>query len=192
MKGLSGVLLCGYVIFCLLLPIPGNAADTGEGKQTAAVAEKGKKEKETSLYLYYQRHLNPYFSKNQSRTADRNKGTGSKASLASNPTFVQSQGSKDINLPAAEKEAPSEAKKEDSADKPYITLNRLDSIGLDELNKTFPQAYRKEYLAELALGFKLTPLVDLSVGKVQKFERSGDSPWGAHDDGWRIRLQKNF
>ncbi|HEY3276096.1 MAG TPA: hypothetical protein VGJ94_05710 [Syntrophorhabdaceae bacterium] len=192
MKGLSEVLLCGCVICCLLLPIPGNASDTVEGKQIPAVAEKGKKEKETSLYLYYQRYLNPYFSKSQPRTADRSKGTESKASLVSNPTFLPAHGSKDVNLPAAEKEAPSEAKKEDSADKPYIMLNRLDSIGLDELNKSFPQAYRKEYLAELALGFKLTPLVDLSVGKVQKFERSGDSPWGAHDDGWRIRLQKNF
>jgi hypothetical protein len=71
-------------------------------------------------------------------------------------------------------------------------LNKIDSVGLDEINKSFPKDFRKEYIAELALGIKLSPLVDLTFGKVQKFERSEGTPWGAHDDGWRIRLKKDF
>ncbi len=74
----------------------------------------------------------------------------------------------------------------------YFSLSRVDSIGLSEMNKSFPQLYKKEYIAELALGIKLSPLLDLSLGKVQKFERPEGSPWEAHDDGWRIRLKKDF
>jgi hypothetical protein len=183
MKKMMFLLSCVYVALCFL-PALSLAAETNEGKSESATVEPGKKEKETSLYLYYQKYLNPYLNKNRTKTEDRSRATEQKGSLASNPsTSPLSDKSKTNDSRAVQNEAP---------DRPYVTLNRLDSIGLDAVNKTFPQAYRKEYLAELALGVKLSPLVDLSVGKVQKFERSGDSPWGAHDDGWRLRLQKNF
>jgi hypothetical protein len=84
------------------------------------------------------------------------------------------------------------ADKETSKETAYVALNKIDSVGLEAINKSFPKDYRKEYIAELALGIKLSPMVDLTFGKVQKFERSEGTPWEARDDGWRIRLKKDF
>ena len=83
-------------------------------------------------------------------------------------------------------------KTEKTDDRTYLSLFRMDSIGRDEINRALPSEYRREYVAELALGLKLAPTVDLSFGKAQRFERSENSPWASHDDGWRLRLQKNF
>jgi hypothetical protein len=82
--------------------------------------------------------------------------------------------------------------KETSTETAYVTLNKIDSVGLDAINKSFPKDYRKEYIAELALGIKLSPMTDLTFGKVQKFERSEGTPWEARDNGWAIRLKKDF
>ena len=174
----------------------GIAADAAEEKPQSAKVEAGAKEKETSLYLYYQKYLNPYLNKGKTKGSDKDKITEPKGTLVSNPSppasVVVLNRTKPPGSSAVQDGSSSEAKEIESEEKSYIALNKLDSIGLDAINRTFPQEYRKEYLAELALGFKLSPFLDLSVGKVQRFERSGESPWGAHDDGWRIRLQKNF
>ena len=84
------------------------------------------------------------------------------------------------------------ADKEATRETTYVTLNKIDSVGLDAINKSFPKDYRKEYIAELALGIKLSPMTDLTFGKVQKFERSEGTPWEARDNGWAIRLKKDF
>jgi|WetSurMetagenome_2_1015567.scaffolds.fasta_scaffold383149_1 hypothetical protein len=192
MRKMIFLLSCACVALCFF-PNFGFAAEGNEGKYEGSAMDSGQKEKETSLYLYYQKYLNPYLNKSRAKVGDKNGVGGGRGSLVSNPTAVlPSNRAKTDDSRIVRDEAASVEKKDASEERPYVTLNRLDSIGLDAVNKTFPQVYRKEYLAELALGVKLSPLVGLSVGKVQKFERAGDSPWGAHDEGWRIRLQKNF
>ena len=96
---------------------------------------------------------------------------------AARPTEDGSSGGKDAERPE---------------DRAYLSLNRMESVGREEMNKALPSQYGKEYIAELALGLRLAPTVDLFFGKAEKFERSENTPWAAHDDGWRLRLQTNF
>ncbi len=181
-----------FVMLCMFAA-PGSAGGPVEGKVQNREQDPAAKVKEVSLYLYYQKYLNPYLNKDKTKTADKGGRTEPRGLLASNPSSPAIPDKpKAGGTPVIQSEGPGEAGKKDQEERTFMSFNRLESIGLDAVNKIFPQEYRKEYLAEVALGVRLTPQVDLSVGKVQKFERSGDSPWGAHDDGWRLKLQKHF
>lgn len=166
---------------CLLCP-PCLAAGTDEEKS----------EKETSLYLYYQKHLNPYISAlRQQKAQDSVAGPEQKA-MQSAPESILSTKKKPDTGEDGQGASYHGKKTEKTDDKAYISLYRTDSIGREEINKALPSTYGREYVAELALGLKLAPSLDLFLGKAQKFERTENTPWGSHDDGWRIRLQTNF
>lgn len=170
-----------------LFAVSGFTADAPDQKPQTSAPAAGKTVKDTSLYLYYQQYLKPYFGNSSTKTGDRSKEADQKtASTSATPSgsLVLSR-SKPADTASGKQSAEPE-------EKAYVTLNKIDSVGLDEINRTFPKDFRKEYIAELALGIKLSPLMDLSFGKVQKLERSEGTPWGMHDDGFRIRLKKDF
>ena len=170
-----------------LFAASGLTAEVSDQKPQTAASATAKTQKDTSLYLYYQQHLKPYFANPPARTEDRYKEPGQKAAPSqAAPTGSLVLGRSKTGDAGADKD------KEASRETTYVTLNRLDSVGLEAINKTFPKDFRKEYIAELALGIKLSPLLDLTFGKVQKFERSEGTPWETRDDGWRIRLKKDF
>jgi hypothetical protein len=180
----------------------GLAGEVSEKKPAASVTETGKGEKDTSLYLYYQKYLSPYLGNPRTTATERYKEPGQKGVPASQaPSGKLLSNRSKLNEAGAGSEETASGQKDpaQAQEKTYFSLNKLDSVGLEEINRSFPGAYRKEYLAELAFGIKLSPLLDLSFGKVQKFERYGgsaagnhDESWKIKDDGWRLRLQKNF
>jgi len=162
-------------------------AEVSDQKPRTAASAVAKPQKDDSLYLYYQQYLKPYFSKSLTRTEDGYKDPDQKAP----PAPVSPTGSLVLSR-SKPADAEADKDKEGSRETAYVTLNRIDSVGLEAINKTFPKDFRKEYIAELALGIKLSPMLDLTFGKVQKFERSEGTPWESRDDGWRLRLKKDF
>ena len=182
------MLSCGYFLLCFFAH-PGFTQGTAEGQNPEATEEIKQSEKDTSLHTYYQKYLSPFLNTSQTKSGDKLSvggvpGPTSSGGLLSNDFLSVNTGKgQSGSTPGAKKEV---------GGRTYFSLSRVDSIGLSEMNKSFPQLYKKEYIAELALGIKLSPLLDLSFGKVQKFERPEGSPWEARDDGWRIRLKKDF
>ncbi|MDR2018942.1 MAG: hypothetical protein LBQ00_08800 [Syntrophobacterales bacterium] len=166
----------------------GFSAEAPEQKQrTADITKKTKTD--TSLYSYYQKHLKPYFQSSRPKEEEIcNKEPSESTTSSGTPMGSLTLSRSKVNgadSDSAQQEA-------DAEQTTYLTLNRIDSIGLDAINKTFANHYRKEYIAELALGVRLPRHTNLTFGKVQKFERYEDTPWETHDNGWMIRLKKDF
>jgi len=186
-----------YLVVCLISGFGFSAEPSDESsriEKSNASAKPAKGEKETSLYLYYQKYLSPYFSGSQAKKGAPYKEPDQRGMLTASPSSGTLLSSKARTADGTvTKDGSQEQKSENGGeDKTYISLNKLDSVGLSELNKTFPRDNRKEYVTELSLGFKLTPMMDLLIGRAQKFERSENTPWESKNDGWRIRLQKEF
>jgi hypothetical protein len=172
-----------------------HGAEPADMKSPAKFTGTGQKGAEMSLHQYYQQYLNPYLAglqvKGRSTDLERNSGVAAKASSGAGGLPSGKAKSPDGET---RQDTPSTEQKtgRDGDEKTFVTLNKNDSIGLAEINKRFPHEFRKEYEAELLVGYRVSPLVDILFGKAQKFERSQDSPWGMHDSGWRLKLQKNF
>ncbi len=188
------ILLIAFFGTCIVSGSLSAAGPTPE-KPQVAIQESGKNGKELPLYQYYQRYLTPYLAGLQTKTKggstepERNPGTLtalSSGSLVSGKSKNQETGASQNALSPEQKTA------EGINDKAFITLNKSESVGLAEMNKSFPKEFKKEYNTEFLVGYKVSPLVDILFGKAQKIERSQDSPWGVHDDGWRLKLQKTF
>jgi len=147
--------------------------------------------KEVSLYQYYQTHLLPYLTGTQTKggyAEPVNKGvTSPSASLMLNRKKVDETAASPNGSPPGQK-----SEGGDGEEKTFITLNRAESIGLAEINRSLPREAWKEYKAEFLLGYKVSPLVEILFGKAQKIESSQYSPWGIRDDGWRLKLKKDF
>ena len=180
------ILLCVYFAVSFFA-VAGHAGEADQKSQPAVKATE-KAPKDTSLYLYYQQHLKPYFANSSVKPSD-NKYKEPEQKAAPQP--VTPTGSLVLSRSKTDDASPDKSKEASEATS-YVTLNRIDSVGLEAMNKSFPKEFRKEYIAELALGIKLSPMVDLTFGKVQKFERSESTPWESRDDGWRLRLKKDF
>ena len=148
--------------------------------------------KDTSLYHYYREQLSPYLSSLREKEVQPVK-EGDPKGAASAPDSLLSTKSKPDTAAGGGQGGPDQGKKaESSGDRTYLSLFKMDGIGREEINRTLPSMYGKEYIAELALGLRLAPSVDLSFGKAQRFERTENSPWASHNDGWRLRLETNF
>jgi hypothetical protein len=77
---------------------------------------------------------------------------------------------------------------EDSENKAYITLAKVDNIDVIGLKKLTPN----EYKAEVSLGYRLTPFGEILLGRGIKVERKEDALFEAHDNGWRVKFKVNF
>ncbi len=148
------------------------------------------------LHQYYQKHLTPYLNGLRSKTngpalkyvqekeASATISTGSllggNAETASQRTALSREEHNNINA------------ENNTEEKTFISLHKSEAVGRAVINKNFPKEFKSEYDTELLVGYKITPLVDILFGKVQKLERSQDRPWEMHDDGWTLKLQKNF
>ncbi|HBE45520.1 MAG TPA: hypothetical protein DDW17_08805 [Deltaproteobacteria bacterium] len=75
-----------------------------------------------------------------------------------------------------------------SEHKAFVTLAKVDSldvIGLRRLNE-------KEFKAEVALGYRLTPFGEILLGHGVILQRKEDAYFEAQDNGWRIKFKINF
>jgi hypothetical protein len=191
-KRVLWILLCDFFVVCLISGLV-FAVDPSEEKPEIPTKEKSANMKEVSLYQYYQTHLLPYLTGPKSKTkgkyaeSENKGGTPSSASLLLNRKKTDEAGVSPNGSPTEQK-----SKGEDGQETTFITLHKGESIGLAEINKSFPREVLKEYKAEVLLGYKVSPLVEILFGKVQKIESSQYSPWGIHDDGWRLKLKKDF
>lgn len=201
MKKPAFLLSLVYVMLILWTGVGFSAERTGDNppsegyRKSDAHAVPETSDARKSLYLYYRNHLSPYFSGSQVKKGppakESNQG-GMFVAPPSSGTLLSLSQPKPRD--GAEDKGMVREQKGDNGneEKAYVTLNKQDAVGLGELNKLFPKENRKEYDTELSLGFKLTPMLDLQIGKAQKFERSEHTPWETRDQGWRIRLKKEF
>jgi len=99
------------------------------------------------------------------------------------------QSSRTYGIQFTEKASPYVTQPEKNSESPaFVTLakvDNLDVIGVRKLNT-------KEFKAEVALGYRLTPFGEILLGRSVILQRKEDAYFEAQDNGWRVKFKINF
>lgn len=87
-----------------------------------------------------------------------------------------------------EKAKPYVTEKKNNGNEVFVTLGRVSNFDVRGIERTT----RKEYKAEVSLGYRLTPFGEVLLGRGVRIERKEDAQFEAQDDGWRVKLRIDF
>ncbi|MCX5802722.1 MAG: hypothetical protein NTU69_04175 [Proteobacteria bacterium] len=185
------ILLIILSMICMLTGYT-NAGELSRDEAAAMIKEVIANEKQADITRYYQKYGPFYYIGSDNGVINKHKeleqgGYVKVRALSDSKTSSESKTTYGIQF--TDKALPYMAKNnEDSENKAYITLAKVDNIDVIGLKKLTPN----EYKAEVSLGYRLTPFGEILLGRGIKVERKEDALFEAHDNGWRVKFKVNF
>lgn len=158
---------------------------------TRLLIESLKDEKIINLTKYYTKHGLLYPLGPENGDLSRYKALEEKGYILLKPITDQNttDENKKYGIIFTEKAEPYLIKKDDETkDRALVSLGRADKVDITIIKQVEP----KEYKAEFLIGYRLTPLGEILLGKQMIFEKKEDASFVYKDNGWKIRFKTSF
>lgn len=186
-----------YVVLCAVLMLSGFSAGVCAADLTGEEAKKliqsvVKHEDKVESLQRYQKYTNFYYIGSDEKTVEKYRKLEEagyvKLKLISGKDLEKGLDTA-YAIEFTEKAAPYLVKPESgSEDKIYINLAKIDNLDVTGIRKTA----RKEYRADVMLGYKVTPFGEVLLGRGVKLDRKEDASFEAQDNGWRVKFKLHF
>lgn len=156
------------------------------------LTESLKNEKITDLTRYYKRDGMLYTLNPENNDLNKYKALEEKGFILLKPLTdlnITNEGEKRYGIIFTEKSDPYMIKKDDETkDKALVSLGKAEKFEITEIKPVAP----KEYKAEFLIGYRLTPIGEILLGKRMVFEKKDDAFFEHRDDGWKIKFKTSF